>query len=276
MGIFDVINGASNAIGQFSGALGGGNQLVPPLEVDDNGLIGDGFDWLSSQFGGLGAIPANLLRNSYNPVAVRQAITGVPTGGTRPINNINTQFNVSSKEQEDWRVRLILSDAAGIGFTGVMSPLSKHRGVIFPYTPQIETTYTAEYEDVHPTHSNYNTPAYSKSKVSDITITAEFTANDSEEASYALAVIHFFRTVTKMFYGNDGALNGSPPPILSLRGYGKYMFNNVPVVCKSAGITLPKEVDYVIASPGPLPTAGVSNKVDNLDSLFNKTSPCVG
>ena len=270
MGIFDVINGASNAIGQFSGALGGGNQLVPPLEVDDNGLIGDGFDWLSSQFGGLGTIPANLLKNSYNPVAVRQAITGVPFGGTRPINNINTQFNVSSKEQEDWRVRLTISNGK-IPLTGILSPLSKSAGLIFPYTPQIETSYTADYEDVHPTHSNYNTPAYSKSKVGEITITADFTANDSEEASYAIAAIHFFRTITKMYYANDEGMNGSPPPILSLNGYGSYMFKNVPVVCRNASVTLPQDVDYVMANPGSLASASTSNKVDSLDALFSKT-----
>lgn len=269
MGIFDIINGASNAIGQFNGALGGGNQLVPPLEVDDNGIVGDGLDWLSEQFGGLGQIPANFLRNSYNPVAVRQAITGIPYGGTRPVNNINTQFNVVSNQSKDWRVRLVIDNGA-INLTGVLAPLNKTAGLIFPYTPQIETSYLGEYEDVTPTHSNYSTPAYAKSRVGDITISADFSANDEAEAAYAMAAIHFFRTITKMYYANDGGKTGTPPPILKLNGYGDYMFKDVPVVCKSASITLPNDVDYVVSTPGDLANDRVNGKTDTLDKLFSK------
>ena len=45
---------------------------------------------------------------------------------------------------------------------------------------------------------------------------ADFSSNDADESAYSMAVVHFFRTVTKMFFANDGADNGRPPPILIL------------------------------------------------------------
>lgn len=268
MGIFDIIQGASSSINQFSGGQGS-NNLVPPLEVDDGGLVKDGFNWLRST-GDIGDIAGMLLQNTYTPVAVRRALTGLPYGGQRPVNNISTQFRVENKETPDWRAKLIVpaeNPISGMLGTGPMAPLKKGRGVIFPYTPQIETHYTAEYEEMHPTHSNYVTPAYNKSKTDAINLTADFSSNDADEAAYSMAVIHFFRTVTKMFYGNDGADNGRPPPILILQAYGAYMFPDIPVVCKAANFTLPKDVDYVASVPGSSAGSGGATDLKGLDKL---------
>lgn len=277
MALFDIIQGVSSSINQFTGGMNG-NQLVPPLEVDDGGLIGDGFNWLKTT-GDLGQIAGTLLQNTYTPVAIRRSLTGLPYGGQRPVNNISTQFRVENNEAKDWRVKLMVPIENPIFNTlgtGPLSPLKKFNGIVFPYTPQIETHYTAEYEDLHPTHSNYVTPAYSKSKPDAININADFSSNDANEAAYSMAVIHFFRTVTKMFFANDGADNGRPPPILILQAYGAYMFPDVPVVVKSANFSLPKDVDYVTAVPvtGPpgidqlqgfdLLTQQVKQKVNNI------------
>ena len=245
MGIFDIINGVTSSV---SGLIGGGaNQLVPPLEVDSgDSLVSDGFKWLKDQ-GEWGELAGTILGGAYSSIAVRSLISGVPPGGARPVNNINTQIS-SSGDKMDWRLRLIIPSDSRISYaSGPLAALKSTCGVLFPYTPQVEMTYTAEYDEMHPTHSNYATPAYNKSKVDNINVSAEFSANDASEAAYAMGVIHFFRTVTKMYFGNDGADNGRPPPILILKGYGTYMFNGIPVVCKSASITLPKEVDYVAA-----------------------------
>ena len=75
-------------------------------------------------------------------------------------------------------------------------------------------------------------------------ITATFTAQDTTEANYLLAVIHFFRTVTKMFYGQD-QLAGTPPPVLFLDGYGPYTFDHIPIVITSFDYSLPNDVDYI-------------------------------
>ena len=60
-----------------------------------------------------------------------------------------------------------------------------------------------------------------------------------------LAVIHFFRSVTKMFYGANDPLRGAPPPLTYLTGLGPYQFNQHPCVVQSFNYSLPSEVDYI-------------------------------
>jgi hypothetical protein len=83
--------------------------------------------------------------------------------------------------------------------------------------------------------------------VGDIQVRGTFTAQDSAEANYLLAVIHFFRSATKMFYGQD-AERGSPPPVCLLNGLGQYQFSDHPVVISSFNYTTPNDVDYIRAT----------------------------
>jgi hypothetical protein len=49
-----------------------------------------------------------------------------------------------------------------------------------------------------------------------------------------------------MFYGTgSGSLQGNPPIICRLNGYGSFIFNNVPVVIKSYSVELPEDVNYI-------------------------------
>jgi hypothetical protein len=120
-------------------------------------------------------------------------------------------------------------------------------GVIFPYTPSIETSYNANYEMYDLTHSNFRGYFYKNSRVNDINIRATFTAQDTQEAAYLLSVIHFFRSVTKMFYGAKDAYRGAPPPLTYLSGLGAYQFNNHPCVVSQFNYSLPPDVDYIRA-----------------------------
>jgi hypothetical protein len=151
----------------------------------------------------------------------------------------------------DWRVRLSLGPGAQYLYNatpaGVLAPLKANGGtdgVIFPYTPTITTTYSANYEQYDLIHSNYRGLFYKNSRVGDIQLRGTFTAQDTTEANYLLAVIHFFRSATKMFYGQD-AERGTPPPICLLNGYGGYQFSDHPVVISSFNYTLPNDVDYI-------------------------------
>ena len=147
---------------------------------------------------------------------------------------------------------------------GILAPLQNSNGVIFPYTPQISTSYKANYSNYDLTHSNYRGYFYQNSYTDAITITAAFTAQDSKEADYLLAVIHFFRSVTKMFYGQSANL-GSPPPICYLNGLGEYQFNKHPVLVTQFNYTLPNSVDYI--------RAGSSNNLQlNQNQLRSKTN----
>jgi hypothetical protein len=75
---------------------------------------------------------------------------------------------------------------------------------------------------------------------------AEFTAQDTVEAEYMLACIHFLKSASKMFYGQD-AQRGSPPPLLYLSGLGEYQFNEQPCAVTEFNYNLPADVNYIRA-----------------------------
>lgn len=167
----------------------------------------------------------------------------------------------------DWRVRLSLAPEANYFYKlsgGIMDPLAATNGVIFPYTPNISVVYAAHYEGNDITHSNYKIFSYRSSSVDTITISCDFTAQDTNEANYVLATIHFFRSLTKMFYGQDSNPGpGIPPPLVYLTGLGSFQFDKHPMVVSNFTYTLPSDVDYIragkqITSPGQS-TAGYNN-----------------
>jgi len=164
----------------------------------------------------------------------------------------------------DWRVRLRLAPQAKYLYNatnpGILKPLQVTDGVIFPYTPTIATAYKANYSSYDLTHSNYRGYFYQNSYVEPVQITGMFTAQSTNEANYLLAVIQFFRSVTKMFYGQD-AERGSPPPLTYLTGLGDYQFAELPCVVSQFNYTLPADVDYIRAgSPNQLGVSQVNQR----------------
>lgn len=168
-----------------------------------------------------------------------------------PVSVLTESGQTLSKADSDWRVRISLSESSNLFYKseqpGILTALRDTNGVIFPYTPSISVTHTARYSDQKLTHSNYNSYFYEGSEVSAINITGDFTVQTVDEGKYLLAVISFFRSCTKMFFGNQDAqaLAGSPPPMVFLNGFGKYYFPNVPCVVTSFQHTMPAEVDYL-------------------------------
>ena len=155
----------------------------------------------------------------------------------------------------DWRVRLRLAPGATYLYkdtdvaTSILAPLAASGGVVFPYMPNITTSYNANYDQTDLTHSNYRGQFYKSSYVGDINISGEFTAQDTAEANYLLAVIHFFRSVTKMFYGAKDSFRGTPPPLVYLIGLGQYQFNNQPCVVRTFNYSMPNNCDYIRTKP---------------------------
>jgi hypothetical protein len=155
--------------------------------------------------------------------------------------------------QGDWRVKIRLGGLANylykdpfISNRDLLWPVKQTDGVIFPYTPQISTTYGANYTNYDLTHSNFRGYFYQNSYIDEVSISATFTAQDTQEADYMLAVIHFFRSASKMFYGQD-ALRGVPPPLLYLSGFGEFQFNDHPCLLRTFSYDLPDSVDYIKA-----------------------------
>lgn len=170
------------------------------------------------------------------------------------VQNAQRQQTISNQRRQinntDWRVRLRLAPQANYLYNarqpGILLPLQTTDGVIFPYTPSISTSYRANYSSYDLTHSNYRGYFYQNSYVDAINLNCTFTAQDTNEANYLLAVIHFFRSVTKMFYGQD-AERGTPPPLVYLSGLGQYQFNEHACLVQQFNYTLPPEVDYIRA-----------------------------
>jgi hypothetical protein len=210
-------------------------------------------------------MPGYTLDEDNNPVYIGggfvEPATAASAEGSRTAaaaNRAKNQSTLQTRQNQpaaaDWRVRLRLAPNADYlykvsdrnGGPGILAPLAVTDGVVFPYTPVIETSYQAKYDSYDLTHSNYRGYFYKNSTVENITIKGTFTAQDTREAQYLLAVIHFFKSVTKMFYGQD-AQAGTPPPLVYLSGFGKYQFNENPCVVTTFGYSLPNDVDYIRA-----------------------------
>ena len=179
---------------------------------------------------------------------------GISTAVNNTRSTATRQDTANFQQKPDWRARLSLAPNANYlykvpkGQAGILAPLQSTDGVIFPYTPGISVTYSAGYEPSDLVHSNYRVYQYKGSNVDTVSITADFTAQDTNEANYLLAVIHFFRSVTKMFYGQDqNPNNGVPPPLCYLSGFGAYTFDAHPLVVTNFTYATPTEVDYIRA-----------------------------
>lgn len=184
-----------------------------------------------------------------------------------------------NRDSTDWRVRLALAPGADYLYAaddpGILAPLSQQNGtngVIFPYTPQVGVQYSATYNPQDIIHSNYRIFQYQSSSVDAVNITCTFTCQDVFEAKYLLAVIHFFRSMTKMFYGQDNnPKNGTPPPLCYLYGLGGYQFDALPLVIAGFTYTLPIDVDYIPttgASPAGTPQPTIPNNNTNGSANF--------
>lgn len=190
--------------------------------------------------------------------------SGLTGAKTNAQSQATQQDEVNFQAKPDWRVRLSLSPGATYLYKanppGILAPLQATDGVIFPYTPNVSVSYVANYDPTELTHSNYKFYTYRGSAVDTVTIGCDFTAQDTFEASYLLAVIHFFKSVTKMFYGQDqNPKNGTPPPLCYLSGLGAFQFDAHPLAITGFTYTLPTDVDYIKAGSTPTP-AGVNKQ----------------
>lgn len=203
-------------------------------------------------YGGATADQAAALNQALAQQQAATAAGGATAAGRNNAQAQNVrQARVSVPTSADWRVRISLAPNATYLYrdpnADLLKPLSVTNGVVFPYTPNIDMNYQAKYDATDLTHSNYRALFYKNSSVDAVNIRGVFTAQDTAEADYLLAVIHFFRSVTKMFYGATDEFAGYPPPLVFLSGLGQYQFNNHPCVVSQFNYVLPNDVDYIRA-----------------------------
>ena len=216
----------------------------------------------------------NNIRNAFqqitNPAAFMSSVRlgSLPAGAQyQPTTYSTAGWNGFGTDTggSDWRVRFEVPPISYFNDSVVFAPLkNSNNSMVFPRTPQIMVTHTANYNSLSPTHSNYAFPVYQSSSVEDITITGEFPVDNEADGLYWIAAVHFLRSLTKMSYGKSSNA-GAPPPIVKLRGYGDFVFNATPVIVKLFTTDLPDSVDYIRVpiSPNAVDTPSGIKTVDS-------------
>jgi hypothetical protein len=144
--------------------------------------------------------------------------------------------------KDDWRVKI--QAPWSVFNSNMFKMLEETGGVVFPYLPNITVSTKANYTNVDTVHSNYPFYSYKNSTVDEIQITGEFSSETETDAAYWIAATTFFKTATKMFFG-QGENAGNPPIICNLTGYGASVFDRVPVVVTNFSVDLKDDVNYV-------------------------------
>jgi hypothetical protein len=195
----------------------------------------------------------NTFQETFGPA--RQGSVGFEGGALAAISQ-NTA-------NEDFRVRLAAQTSKE--YEGeLLKPLTQTGGLLFPYTPTITVSQEVDYANMQMVHSNMDYFSYSRTPNTSISLAGKFTVQNQKEGLYALAAIHFLKTMSKMYFGETDARNalaGLPPPILLLKGYGKYMFNNIRVILKTHSYTFEENAQTVAINT-------VSGGVVRLPALF--------
>ena len=237
----NIVTGASNNSSiqnnQFSNSVEVKSSATGLSTLDSSNV---GNDAVNTALTGLRDTVNQRLQNSG--LGKGAQILGDLGGGI--LGNIVSKFPSSGAD-----LRVKISDPSGriAQLGGALDALrSTDFKVVFPYTPEITVSHQANYTSLNPTHSNYEYLFYQNSVVNEITINANFSARNSADAGYVLAVQHFFRSATKMFSGQDD-IAGLPPIVCRLEGHGNLQFGYVPVVITGFNVTLPSDVDYISA-----------------------------
>jgi hypothetical protein len=261
---------------------------------------------MSNPFDSIGTSISNAARSiGSNPVAAFGALGGAAMAGKAlggALSNLSNPANLLSKLRSinlpmggnplgrvllaaatfagadlngDWRVRLSVPGGTIFDSSPLLAPIHAAGGLVFPYTPSINISASAKYEQISPVHNNYAFQAYQSSQPDSITITAPYYCEDSIQAAYWLATVHFLRSATKMFTG-DSEPAGNPPVILMLNGYGDYVFKNVPVVITSFSVNLDANSDYISATAGQVGPEAASGGGTSLSGIAGTANAIAG
>lgn len=232
-----VGGGFGGALNQTEGLLGGAAAA---------GKIGALASKLTG--GNLAGGASNLANTISRGAGVLNDLLSLRRGANLPKNgelfsSSGEGIQVVAKNDQDWRIRIACDWSAFLP-NPMFEELKLTGGAVFPILPNITFATKANYTQIDPVHNNYPFQAYKNSQVDEISIQGTFLAENSDQAGYWIAVTTFFKTMTKMFFG-QGANVGAPPPICTLNGYGASIFDNVPIVIKSFSVDFASDVNYI-------------------------------
>lgn len=247
--VSNITSGASNAFSQFQGTFnnaisdftnsGAGQILNTANRVQS---VAQEFQSMGSMFASGFGSRTRMSQNALQGIGPGAELSAPNTATATLVDNSPTTGGVDP-QTNDWRVSLSVPDA--IINSPIFTPF-RNTGtkMVFPFNPTILFGNTANYSNVSPVHTNYPYYAFENAQVDSITIAGEYFSQNQDDAAYWIAVLHFLRTMTKMFYGG-GQLSGTPPLITRLNGYGKFVLNNIPCVINTFSVDLPADVDYI-------------------------------
>jgi hypothetical protein len=211
--------------------------------------------------------------STFDPNSV--TVVGNPTSGAST-NDMRIRLR-AMRGQED----VIYGASSTNNLLSMLHPVSAPTGgtdgLLFPYTPSISVNQEVDYRDIGSmTHTIGDILSYNHTPSVKLDVTATFTVQNQREGMYALAALHFLRTVSKMYFGEIDAKNGLaglPPPILIFTGYGDFMFNNLPVIVKSHSYSLDKSMNMITITTPEGGTASLPSMFDITISLQVQQTP---
>lgn len=255
--IENTITGVAGTLQETAGAIA---NVTADIASSINRLgAGDLTSGVSNLLGGIASAAGQI----NNLLSLRRGVN-IPSGAEL-FKQTGQAIQVRPSNGNDWRVRV---NAEWTLFDSPMFALLEQTGgVVWPYLPNITFSTKANYTQIEPVHNNYPFQAYKNSQVDEIQIGGEFSCETETDAAYWIAATTFFKTATKMFFG-QGDNVGNPPIICILSGYGTSIFNNVPVVVKSFSVDLKDDVNYVNCN-----TFGTNTWVPVLSTISITVSP---
>ena len=178
-----------------------------------------------------------------------------------------------SEISNDFRAKLQAKDPKFYGeggmfnYENILNPIRQTNGMIMPYTPMIQVTHAqVEYQQYNLPQTNFDYYAYSRRASPYLSVTAQYTAQNRDEAQYMLAVIHFLRAATMSYYGVQNVKKrGIPPPVLLFSAYGPYMYDKIPVLLRNVSFGLEQDIDYVPCGYDETKDEGYQSKFGGMD-----------
>lgn len=198
-----------------------------------------------------------------------EAVNPITVTGATDRSSTPAQATQTVEQRVDNRLRLSALEGREGEVYGektpdnILNPLRETGGLLFPFTPSLQMSGEANWSAHELTHTNFDVLSYQRTPSATIGITGKFSVQNQREGEYALAAIHFLRSTTKMYYGDQesaqanaaenrgkDAKAGLPPPVLRLRGYGEYMFPDLRCVVKGYSFSFDENMDLIdIALP---------------------------
>lgn len=160
--------------------------------------------------------------------------------------------------------------------SNLMQPLRRTRGLVFPFTPDVQFSRVANYSDYHFTHSNYKFHQFQNSSPGEIQITGEMAVQTNEEGRYLIAALRFLQASTMLEFGlnTPQVVRGTPPPVLRFNYMGAHIFNNVPVVVSVINFNFDRGTDYVkVTLPGGPSGATPNSRNTDFRSILSSLAP---